>query len=342
MVELTFEEETALNILETAVKLKPKAVALKNGADKLINFLNSNRVERPKLTEKNIEELDNVLAKRGINLAVLLKTRPTTTETKPMSLVNPAIEAYKQAFAIATPIDGQSIEQPKATLSTLNKEIELIKSKLIMVRKKLNLDHATTKNAKNEWIDNFTKDALDRIEKYGDRAKFSDKQIAVIDKYLGDDDNISFTTKKNYTLADIKGNKFRSLILSTDALFGKYTINSNGIVEHHYSMLWNTQINILNRLLNIELSDAQATWMVDFLIKLENDSSHVARNHIEDERRARYFRCIDLLSRLVIGLETKQNQLTSDDRVYLQQYCKKAWSNENLQDVINRAVETQK
>jgi hypothetical protein len=255
-----------------------------------------------------------------------------------MALLNPAIEAYKQAFAIATQIDGKSIEQHKATLSTLSKEIELIRSKLIMVRQKLNLDHATTKNDKNEWIDNFTRDALDRIQKYGDRAKFSDKQIEVIDRYLGD---TSFTTK-NYTLADIKGNKFRALILSTNDVFGKYTINSNGIVEHHYSMLWNTQINILNRLLCIELSDAQATWMVDFLIKLENDSSYVARNHMEDERRKRYFRCIDLLSRLVIGLETKQNQLTSDDRVYLQEYCKKAWSNENLQDVINRAVETQK
>jgi hypothetical protein len=345
MQELTFEEEYALNLLENAMRLKPKATALKNGAEKLSTFLNSDRTERPKLTEKNIEELDIVLAKKGINLAVLLKTRPKTTDAKPMPLVNSALEAYKQAFATATPVDGSSIEQPKATVSTtLNKEIEMIKNKLIVIRKKLNLDDAPSN--KHEWIDNFSKDALDRIEKYGDRAKFSDKQIAVIDKYLGDQDNLTFTststnTTTNYTLADIKGNKFRSLILNTDA-FGKYDVSSDGIVEHHYSMLWNTQSNILNRLLNIDLSDAQATWIVDFLIKLENDSSHVARNHIEDVQRSRYFKCIDLLSKLVIGLETKQNMLSNEDRVYLQEYVKKAWSNEKLQDVINRAVMSQK
>ena len=97
MRELTFEEETAITLLETAVRLKPKATALKNGAEKLLSFLNSDRSERPKLTEKNIEELDTVLAKHGINLAVLLKTQPTT-QAKQTPIVNPAMEAYKQAF----------------------------------------------------------------------------------------------------------------------------------------------------------------------------------------------------------------------------------------------------
>lgn len=341
MRELTFEEETAITLLETAVRLKPKATALKNGAEKLLSFLNSDRSERPKLTEKNIEELDTVLAKHGINLAVLLKTQPTT-QAKQTPIVNPAMEAYKQAFAIATPIvSDSSVEQPKATVTVLNSQIETIKSKLLKLRLQFKLDDKANKN-KNEWLDTFSSDCLDRIAKYGDRTKFTDKQIDVINKYVQDDDNnLSYTPQTNYTLADVSGNKLRELILHTRDVMGKYAIVGDTI-QHNYSMLWNTQSATINKLLTLELTDAQIVWIVDFMIKLQENSRIVAKDHKEDDRRKNYFKCVELLKKLVDGLATKQDLLTKEDRVFLQSYVKNTWSNEPIQEVINRTVETQR
>jgi hypothetical protein len=142
-------------------------------------------------------------------------------------------------------------------------------------------------------------------------------------------------------LDKITGKKLKTLILHTWDFNNRHEI-VEGKVRHFYSRLWIDNNELLNRLLDLDLNDAQTLWMLDFLIKLENDAQIIFRDFRNDERRERYFKCIEILKNLVQGLETKQDLLSKEDREYLQSYVKRVYSNEKIQNVIDAALENQK
>lgn len=138
-------------------------------------------------------------------------------------------------------------------------------------------------------------------------------------------------------LDKITGKKLKTLILHTWDFSNRHEV-VEGKVRHFYSRLWIDNNELLNRLLDLDLNDAQTLWMLDFLIKLENDAQIIFRDFRNDERRERYFKCIEILKNLVQGLETKQDLLSKEDREYLQSYVKRVYSNEKIQNVIDAAL----
>lgn len=180
---MTEQEKTALDLLTVAIRMNNKNVPLKNGYEKLLAFIQSDKSKPCKLTDRNVEELDRVLSTNGINLVNLLHTkmciRTIALANTPMTLVNPAMEAYKEVFGNQNP--PPQPEQPEAIVRpTINIVAESMRKCTAIIKK------FKDQPEKNAWILGFARDIKDRINKYGDKTLLSERQIAILDKYTTD------------------------------------------------------------------------------------------------------------------------------------------------------------
>ena len=201
--ELAETNKQKLQALPQSPKTKSQLTAWTN----LWNFLNDPGRPEIKLTANQKEFLTTELNARGFSLANILQPAPKIEDVK-IEIV-PAeqpTKSYMEKFPIQKfPIQDGSPDLP--TLLARNhvsqiiariSEKDTIKSEtptqpnieeMNTMLEKLNTILAKYEdNATQEYIVKFCRDTLDRIKKYGKNTRFTEKQIAFIDKFYNAED----------------------------------------------------------------------------------------------------------------------------------------------------------
>ncbi len=190
--ELAETNKNKLQALPQSPKIKSQLTAWTN----LWNFLNDPGRPEIKLTANQKEFLTTELNARGFSLANILQPAPKIEDVKieivPVDVEKspiqdgspdlPTLLARNHVSQILARIsEKDAIKSERPTQSNIE-EMNTMLEKLNTILAKYEDD------ATQEYVVKFCRDTLDRIKKYGKNTRFTEKQIAFIDKFYNAED----------------------------------------------------------------------------------------------------------------------------------------------------------
>lgn len=165
-------QRAKLSAMPQSPKVKSQLTAWTN----LWNYLNDPARPECKLTQTQKDFLTTELFMIDYNLALVLQPKPVVEDLKIEILPMDANDAYAQVFA------NNDKQKSERTTSTDVSEMNDMLEKVTTILNKYKND------PKQEYVVAFCNDTLDRIKKYGKNTRFTEKQIAFINKFYNSND----------------------------------------------------------------------------------------------------------------------------------------------------------
>jgi hypothetical protein len=248
--ELAETNKNKLQALPQSPKIKSQLTAWTN----LWNFLNDPGRPEIKLTANQKEFLTTELNARGFSLANILQPAPKIEDVKieivPVDVEKsqiqdgspdlPTLLARNHVSQIIARISEKDAIKSETPTQPNIEEMNTMLEKLNTILAKYEDD------ATQEYVVKFCRDTLDRIKKYGKNTRFTEKQIAFIDKF--------------YNAEDKKIGKSKVTIVANEAFVAKPTnkpISQKRDLNNYGNSIYAKHCSIVNIMWNVITDDDQ-------------------------------------------------------------------------------------